>query len=81
MTLYVIESVMKMTVRDLKTYIFDKVNIYSESHTINGDFIDLYKGLIYEAPDSILDLEVELIGAQRKNVVDIEVKERNERNE
>lgn len=70
-----------MTVRDLKTYVFDKVSIYSESHTINGDFVDLYKGTIQEAPDSILDLEVELIGARRKNIIDIEIKERNKRNE
>lgn len=69
-----------MIVRQLKGYIFDKVNIYCESritHITNGDYIDLYKGSIHDAPDSILDLEVKIIGAQRKNVVDIEVKERN----
>ena len=59
-----------MKVSDLKPHVFDNVTIYEEQE---GDYHDLYKGILGDAPNHILELEVGIIGASG-NVVDIEVR-------
>lgn len=59
-----------MKVVELVPYIFDKVTIYHESN-INQD---LYKGDIKSAPIRLLESQVNIISAQRKGIIDIEIK-------
>lgn len=60
-----------MKIIDLKNYIHDKVCIYRENPDIDGEYIDIYKGFIQDAPSNISDLEVKSIGAKKKGIVDI----------
>lgn len=62
-----------MKIADLKKYIYDKVCIYRENSNADGEYIDIYKGFVQEAPLHILELEVRSIGAKRKRIVDIRV--------
>lgn len=67
-------EVFDVKISDLKNYIHDKVCVYRENNmTIGGDYVDIYKGFIQEAPFHILDMEVRNIGAKRKGIVDIRV--------
>ena len=65
-----------MRVGDLKNYIFDEVILYRENPEVDGEYIDIHKGFICTSPTSILNLEVRTIGAKRKGVVDIRVKQK-----
>ena len=65
-----------MRVGDLKNYIFDEVVLYRENPKVDGEYIDIHKGFICTSPISILNLEVRTIGAKRKGVVDIRVKQK-----
>ena len=65
-----------MLVGDLKNYIFDEVVLYRENPKVDGEYIDIHKGFICTSPISILNLEVRTIGAKRKGVVDIRVKQK-----
>ena len=65
-----------MRVGDLKNYIFDEVVLYRENPKVDGEYVDIHKGFICTSPTSILNLEVRTIGAKRKGVVDIRVKQK-----
>ena len=65
-----------MLVGDLNNYIFDEVVLYRENPKVDGEYIDIHKGFICTSPISILNLEVRTIGAKRKGVVDIRVKQK-----
>ena len=65
-----------MRVGDLKNYIFDEVVLYRENPEVDGEYVDIHKGFICTSPTSILNLEVRTIGAKRKGVVDIRVKQK-----
>ena len=65
-----------MRVGDLKNYIFDEVVLYRENQEVDGEYVDIHKGFICTSPISILNLEVRTIGAKRKGVVDIRVKQK-----
>ena len=65
-----------MRVGDLKNYIFDEVVLYRENPEVDGEYVDIHKGFICTSPISILNLEVRTIGAKRKGVVDIRVKQK-----
>lgn len=59
-----------MKVKELTSLIFEKVTIYKA----NGEnFEDIYKGNTNGIPSNILELEVRIIGASRKGVIDIQV--------
>lgn len=59
-----------MKVKDLIHVVFDKVTIYRD----NGqDFEDIYKGGMDSIPLNILKMEVRIIGASKKGVIDIKV--------
>ena len=60
-----------MKVSELAPYIYDKVKIYVVD---SDDLKTIYHGLLNNAPDSILHLDVSAIGAT-KNVMDIGVKD------
>ena len=62
-----------MRVGDLKNYIFDEVVLYRENPKVDGEYIDIHKGVVCISPTSILNLDVKTIGAKRKGVVDIRV--------
>ena len=62
-----------MRVGDFKNYIFDEVVLYRENPKVDGEYIDIHKGVICTSPTSILNLDVKTIGAKRKGVVDIGV--------
>ena len=62
-----------MKVRDLITYIFDRVVIYQEDKETIDEWKYLYKGYINKADDSILELNVLIIGGNKNGVVEIEV--------
>lgn len=62
-----------MKIMDLKNYVYDKMCVYKESSDIDGEYIDIYKGFVQEAPCHILELEVRSVGAKRKGIVDIRV--------
>lgn len=48
----------------------DKVTIYEAN---SGDFKDLYKGEVKDIPLDILEMNVKIIGASKKGVIDIQV--------
>ena len=62
-----------MVVGDLINYIVDEVIIYRENSEIDGEYNNIYRGFIYEAPRSVLSLVVRNSGANEKCVVDIRV--------
>lgn len=59
-----------MKVRYLVAFIFDNVSIYKRNK--NG-FDVLYEGIYSKIPNEFLDMEVRIIGAKGKGIVDIEV--------
>ncbi|GEM_PF-1650461 len=64
-----------MRIRDLKNHVFEKVSIYKQKNGNWDDFEDVYNGDMQEIPDELLDFKVNIIGAKRKGVVDISIKE------
>lgn len=64
-----------MQVRDIKNHIFDKVSIYKQKNDNWDELEDIYNGYMQEIPVELLDLNIHLIGAKRKGVVDISIKE------
>lgn len=59
-----------MKVRYLVAFIFDNVSICKRN---KDGFDTLYEGIYSEIPNEFLDMEVRIIGAKRKGIVDIEV--------
>lgn len=62
-----------MKLKDLLFYIVDNVCIYETSAI--GEHKNLYKGRLKDAPSKLLENDVKLIGANKNNLVDIEIKE------
>lgn len=60
-----------MKVQELISHVFDSVVLYRRE---GEDYIDLFKGKSSEIPTRYLELEVGIIGAKRKNILDIEVR-------
>jgi hypothetical protein len=56
----------KMTIGDATHIIMDKVCLY-DVHTKE----DLWRGMIGNTPEQYIKLEIKIIGAKRKGVVDI----------
>lgn len=59
-----------MQVKELKAVVFDKVVLYVSE---NNDYIDVYKGTVQDIPVSLLDKKVIVVGAKRKNILDIHI--------
>lgn len=59
-----------MKINELIPTIYDKIILY---RNIDDDYIDIFKGIPSEIPNNMLDLEIKIIGAKRKNILDIEV--------
>lgn len=65
-----------MKVDDLKNHIYgDKIVLYTKSDDNRDEFKNLYSGKIENIPDILLNYKVRIIGAKRKNVLDISVVE------
>ena len=62
-----------MTVKELTERYYDKVIIYTENEFDMFDYVDLYRGLAEDIPDSILNMEVKNFGAKKYKVIDISV--------
>lgn len=62
-----------MDINDLRNYIYDKVVVYTEDPTGLNEWLDLYKGYLFNAPVKILNLQVKSIGGKKTGVVDIRV--------
>lgn len=60
-----------MKVKDLYPAYIDKIIVYEEVN--EGEYRNLYKGLINNAPADIKAMEVQTIMAKKKNVLDIGV--------
>lgn len=65
-----------MKLESLKRYIYDKVSIYTKADDNWDEFKTLYNGNMADIPNELLSLEVHLIGAKRKGIVDISVIEK-----
>jgi len=59
-----------MTVKDVSQVSYDKVAIYKFK---DDEFEDIYNGSFNDIPFEILNMEVKLIGAKRKNIIDIRI--------
>ena len=59
-----------MKVKDLITVIFDKVIIYKAN---NEGFEDIFKGSTNDIPSAILEMNIGIVGAKKKSVIDIQV--------
>ena len=59
-----------MNVKELISVIFDDVIIYKAK---DDDFEDIYKGDKDSIPSNILEMKVNIVGAKRKGVIDIQV--------
>lgn len=66
-----------MKLKDIKTKIYDNVCLYKKNEQFQEDFDyeDLWKGKGQDIPDEFLDLYVCIIGARRKGILDIELRE------
>jgi len=63
-----------MKIIDLENHVYDKIVIYRDNHKSDeGEFIDLYKGDFKKIPSEMLDLQVRIISAKRKGILDIQV--------
>ena len=60
-----------MRLRDLLPHIVDNVCIYLEAEI--GGYEDVFVGKLDNAPSQLLDKKLRLIGAARKNMLDIQV--------
>lgn len=59
-----------MKVKELINVTFDKVTIYK----VNDDsFEDIYNGNTASIPSDILEMDVRIIGASKRRVIDIQV--------
>ncbi len=59
-------------IKDLISLIFDDVIIYKQVN--DGEYEDVYKGNRNTIPPYLLEMDVRIIGAAKKGVVDIQVK-------
>ena len=64
-----------MTIGDLYPAYIDKIIVYVENG--DGEYRDLYKGTIKDAPDNIKTMTIRTIIAKRKDVLDIHVRKDN----
>ena len=60
-----------MRLRDLLPHIVDDVCIYVQSE-IEG-YEDIFTGKLADAPSSVLEKKVRLIGVTKKNMLDIQI--------
>ena len=60
-----------MILRDLLSHIVDDICIYAQSDI--GGYEDVFVGKLENAPSSLLDKKLRLIGAARKNMLDIQI--------
>ena len=60
-----------MTLRDLMMYIVDNICIYVQLDS--GEYKELFIGELTKMPTSLLDKKVRLIGASKKNMLDIQI--------
>ena len=61
-----------MKIKELACYAYDKVSIYEEKG--EGEFTDIYNGDVAQVPKEFLEMEIKVIGAKRKGILDIQVK-------
>lgn len=62
-----------MKVKEVTNLIFDTVIIYKAITNNFGEYKNIYKGNTIDIPFDILEMEVKIIGAVRKNIIDIQV--------
>lgn len=62
-----------MKVKDLVSYCYDTIIIYTSFDDEMLDYKDLYKGNKGNIPKELLELTVHCFGAKREGVIDIEV--------
>lgn len=62
-----------MKLKELIKVVYDQVVIYRQGDE-TGEYEDIYKGEGYQIPRNILEMEVGIIGAKRKGILDIEVR-------
>lgn len=60
--------------KDLKCLIYDNVTLYKSDSDSQGGYKDLFIGSVSDIPKELLDMKVAIIGAKRKNMLDIEVR-------
>lgn len=60
-----------MKIEDLYPAYIDKIIVYEEVG--DGEYRDLYKGTITDAPDNIKTMKIKTIMAKKKDVLDIRV--------
>lgn len=60
-----------MILRDLLPHIVDDVCVYAEAEI--GGYEDAFVGKLENAPSQLLDKKLRLIGAARKNMLDIQI--------
>ena len=66
-----------MKLKDLARFVCDEVRLYEEGYE-NFDYLapeykELYTGRLMSAPGELLEREVRVISAKRKNLLDIEL--------
>lgn len=69
-----------MKLKEIKTKIYDDVCLYKRNE-LNQEYDcykDLWKGKIQDVPDEFLEFYVGIIGAKRKGILDIELRESEE---
>ena len=66
-----------MKIRDLAPYVYEKSYIYYEKTSpedyLSVEYIDVFVGLLKDAPNDIQEKEVSSIGAKRKGILDIRI--------
>lgn len=61
-----------MELKELVQRIYDDITLYKSDFI--GGYTDIYCGPVSDIPVELLDLQVGIIGAKKKNMLDIEVR-------
>lgn len=69
-----------MKLKDIKNNIYDNVCLYKKDQQNQeyNYYKDLYKGKMQDVPDEFLEFYVDIIGAKRKGILDIELRKSEE---
>ena len=64
-----------MAIRELNMLciVGDKVCLYEETSEEDIVYKDLYQGDLMDVPEELLEKKIRVIGAKRKNIIDVEV--------
>lgn len=69
-----------MKLKEIQSKIYDDVCLYKENKQNQGccNYKDLWRGKSQDIPQGFLDYTVRIIGAKRKGILDIEIRETEE---